>query len=184
MADPAFADFSYPSDDVPRGVTESGLDLDTVDVIQRLAPAVGAALGPRIGDCLRASTAWWQALQARGFPSIMAGGFGQHIDTVPATVADTLRGYLTEDDGVVTHWWLMFGPQGLVFDPTAHQFDHRGGVSKKRYLINGVPLSGWEDRWAELELLFPKMGEESRDGGAIMARIRRSLSVRPHPDGV
>ena len=155
MSSSQFVDFTYPGDENPWGVIEGGLALSVVAAIEQQARAVRAALGRRIGDCLLASTLWHEALAAHGQPSIVVGGFGQHVDTVPPTAADQLSGYLTNDDGVVTHWWLMFGPGGLLFDPTAHQFDRRGGVSLSRYLVDGESLLEWRGRWAELTLRFP-----------------------------
>ena len=38
------------------------------------------------------------------------------------------------------HYWLEVGPDRLIFDPTAHQFDDNGGVWLDRYTIDGMPL--------------------------------------------
>ena len=38
------------------------------------------------------------------------------------------------------HYWLEIGADRLIFDPTAHQFDDRGGVQLDRYTAGGEPL--------------------------------------------
>ena len=127
MADSTFVDFFYPGERDARGIIQFGLDGTIVATIEREAEAIRKSLGPRISDCLLASSVWQAALAASGPAPIVAGGFGQR-ETVPPTPGDRLSGYRTDDDGVVTHLWLMFGPDSLLFDPTAHQFDDRGGI--------------------------------------------------------
>jgi uncharacterized protein YodC (DUF2158 family) len=54
---------------------------------------------------------------------------------------DERSGYREDDGFVHRHWWLGYGPGRLIFDPTVHQFDDRGGVSLDRYVIQGKPPS-------------------------------------------
>ncbi len=170
MSVPAFADFTYPGEDHPRGVVDFDLHTAIASEIERRGKAIMARLGPRIGDCMVACTAWHAALSSE-LP-IMVGGFGEHIETVPETPADRRSGYLTDDDGVVTHWWLMFGPRGSLFDPTAHQFDGRGGVSKDRYLVDGKTILQWS--WADLVLRFPSAPPLAPEVHDLLKRVRRS----------
>ena len=174
MSSLLFVDFAYPGDEVMRGVIQRGLDLAVVAAINREADAVWRSLGPRIDDCLLACAVWHAALRASDQTRIVAGGFGQHVDTEPRTPADRLSGYRTNDDGIVTHWWLMFGPDGLLFDPTAHQFDNRGGISLSRYRVDGTSLQQWRGRWSELALRFPSAPELHEKGSSRLARILRS----------
>ncbi len=174
MSSQPFVDFAYPEDEDARGVVELGLSEAVLAAIDREADAVRRSLGPRIGDCLLACTVWHAALAACGQTRIVVGGFGQHVDTEPRTPADRLSGYRTDDDGIVTHWWLMFGPDGLLFDPTAHQFDNRGGISLSRYRVDGTSLQEWRGRWSELALRFPSAPELHEKGDSRLARILRS----------
>ena len=55
-----------------------------------------------------------------------------------------------DDNGVVAHWWLIVGVDERIFDPTAHQFDLRGGISVFRYIVEDRPFVDWraETRWS------------------------------------
>lgn len=43
------------------------------------------------------------------------------------------------------HYWLEIGLERLIVDPTAHQFDHRGGMSLDRYTVDGERLQPRRD---------------------------------------
>ncbi len=141
-----FSDFVYPGCERPSGVIERGVADDIVAVIDERAASVASGLRTRLMDCLYAGKAWQDTLQRRGVSTLLVGGSGQHIETVPRTSRNRLSGYRTDDDGVVTHWWLAIGLDRLIFDPTAYQFEGRGGVSLSRYLLDGIPLVEWRGK--------------------------------------
>jgi len=95
-------------------------------------------------DCRHACFTWERALQARGLSAATNGGEGVDDDPLSSDYKiaprDKRSGY-REDDGVVhRHYWLEVGAERLIFDPTAHQFDVKGGVSLDRYTVRGEPL--------------------------------------------
>lgn len=53
---------------------------------------------------------------------------------------DRRTGYREGDNVVHRHYWLEIGADRRIFDPTAHQFDDRAGVSLDRYTVDGEPL--------------------------------------------
>ena len=140
MSDPRLADFTYPGDDEPAGVIERGLRAEVVAEIGALAEAVGASLeatGHR-QDCRYACAAWERALRSRGVACQLLGGEGADGEVFTSDyrlVAVDQRGGYRAVDRLARHYWLGVGPDRLVFDPTAHQFDHNGGVFLDRYMI-------------------------------------------------
>jgi len=55
--------------------------------------------------------------------------------------AEARSGYRESDGQIHRHFWLLIGPDHLLFDPTAHQFDNKGGVSLDQYTIDGRPVT-------------------------------------------
>jgi hypothetical protein len=163
---PRWYDFSYPSQPGPHGVFERGLTRSTRAIVAPYVAAVENVLkvGDRdmLSDCLFATANWSRVLAAGGATVRVVGGVGQHLETVPATPSERQGGYLTDDDGLVQHWWLMLEPHGLIFDPTAHQFDGRGGVDIDRYRVEGTPVAEWRRDWPARASGFPIVAIGSR----------------------
>jgi hypothetical protein len=137
-----FLEFAYPGEQ-PSGVIERGTPLEIVRIIgERAAEVSGSFRFPKMrGDCGYATSAWERTLRTAGVVACRSiGGAGQHEITVPATPLARVSGYRTDDDGVVRHFWLLVGPAEHLFDPTAHQFDNRGGISEDRYWLEGGPF--------------------------------------------
>lgn len=160
-------DFSYPSQVRPLGVIEHGLAMSIGALLAANVAAVEGMLrnGDRdlLGDCLYATANWARALTASGAAVRRVGGVGEHKETVPATRRDQLGGYMTDDDSLVEHWWLMVEPHGLIFDPTAHQFDKRGGVDVSRYQVGGRPVLEWRRQWPTCATGFPLTSIQATD---------------------
>ena len=138
MSNSRLIDFTYPADVEPAGVMERTLSEDVVEMIAALAGVVGRSLeatGHR-GDCRYASAAWERALGARGVTSQLLGGEGADGEVFTSDyrlVPEEQRGGYRAADRLARHYWLGIGPEQLIFDPTAHQFDANGGVSLDRY---------------------------------------------------
>jgi hypothetical protein len=154
-----------------RGLTES---LGSLVAAQLTEVERALKRGERelLSDCLSATASWSRALAAAGAAVRVVGGVGQHIDTVPTTPSERQGGYLTDDDGLVQHWWLMLEPNGWIFDPTAHQFDDRGGVDIGRYRVEGASLAEWRRDWPAHASGFPIVATAS---GAATWRARLGL---------
>lgn len=135
-----FLEFAYPNE-LPSGVIERGMASEIVLVIRDRAGGVSEAFGfPKMrDDCGYATSAWERTLRIAGVECRTVGGAGQHEPTVPATPLAEVSGYRTNDDGIVRHFWLLVGPHEHLFDPTAHQFDGRGGIREDRYWLGGRP---------------------------------------------
>lgn len=139
-------DFYYPSEDEPAGVLERGLSQDVVALIDKLAEAVRVSLDASPGqrrDCRYACAAWERALRAHGIDVQLRGGEGVDDEVFVGyrlVPLDRRSGYRESDDQVHRQYWLETDADRLIFDPTAHQFDDRGGVSLDRYTVNGEPL--------------------------------------------
>lgn len=79
----------------------------------------------------------------RGVPVRTIGGEGVDDDVfcdyrlVPIELRS---GYREADSQVHRHYWLVIGDGRRLLDPTAHQFDRRGGVSPDRYVVDGMPI--------------------------------------------
>ena len=146
MTDSRLQHFSYPGEDEPAGVIEHGVSEDAVAVIDALAQAVRDSLYASPGqrqDCRYACAAWERALRARGIDVQLRGGEGVYDEVFVGyrlVPLDRRSGYRESDDQVHRHYWLEIDADGLIFDPTAHQFDDRGGVSLDRYTVDGEPL--------------------------------------------
>jgi hypothetical protein len=148
MSDDRLLDFYYPGDNDPAGVIEGVAAAEFVETLSVLAPQVRHGLDvikDRGMDCRHASVAWERALRAHGLHARMVGGEGTDDDVFTSdyrlVALDRRSGYRRADDDIVhRHYWLEVGPDRLIFDPTAHQFDDKGGVSLDRYTIEGTPL--------------------------------------------
>ena len=145
MSDQRLVDFFYPGDERPAGVVERAVGADVLATIEALAAPMNErfrAVPAQRGDCRYASAAWERALNGEGLDARFVGGEGIDADVhrgymlVPL---DRRSGYLEVDGLVHRHFWLEIGPERHIFDPTAHQFDDRGGVSLQRYVTDGVP---------------------------------------------
>ncbi len=126
-----------------------------------------------LSSCLYATANWVRVLAAAGVTVRTVGGVGRHIRTEPPEPPDRVGGYMTDDDGLVQHWWLMVEPHGLIFDPTAHQFDRRGGVAIGRYWVAGEPLLDWRRDWPARSADFAIPASRSGD-----ANWRTRLGLR------
>jgi hypothetical protein len=92
-------------------------------------------------NCGDIGTAWAQLLQAR-HPRMAIGWEGN----LPGTDNPT-SGYYVDGCGIRPHVWVIVGPQQLIFDPTAYQFDEgstlqlpypKPGISLLRYRKDGL----------------------------------------------
>lgn len=178
MAAARWHDLSYPGEHLPLGVLEGSIRLEVRDLIADLAVTVGSVLRSSdrnvLSDCGFATIAWASALAPTGLTVRRVGGFGEHEVTVPPTPVEQLGGYATDDDGLIQHWWLMIDPNGSVIDPTAHQFDHRGGIELERYRVEGTRLEAWRRDWPAAATHFPIVVSSPTDPSAnIRRRLRR-----------
>ena len=139
------ADLFYPGRNQPVGVLDRAMPSELRDVVSELAPTLGQTLaGPpdRTMDCRVACNFWRAALATRGIKAHTMGGEGIDDDVfvqyrfVPL---ERRSGYMEADSKIHRHYWLSVGDDQSLIDPTAHQFDDRGGVSIGRYVIDGVP---------------------------------------------
>jgi hypothetical protein len=155
-------DLAYPGQAQPHGVLETSIAPEVRSLIEELAPRVAQGLKTEdrnvLGDCGFATLSWASVLASAGVTVRRVGGFGEHEVTVPPTPVEQLGGYLTDDDGLVQHWWLMVDPDGSLFDPTAHQFDARGGIRLERYRVEGSPVHRWRLEWPTRAGHFPAAG--------------------------
>ena len=147
MSDPRLVDVFYPDDERPAGVVERAVGVDIIGKIGALAAVMNErfrTVPAQRDDCRYASAAWERTLQGEGVDARFVGGEGIDEDVhrgymlVPL---DRRTGYLEGDGLMHRHYWLEIGPERHIFDPTAHQFDDRGGVALERDIIDGVPRS-------------------------------------------
>jgi hypothetical protein len=137
--DARLIDFTYPEETVPAGVIERGTNAATIAVIDEVAGQVRYSLDSRPGhvmDCRYACAAWARALRSRGIVVELDGGEGIDDEVFvdyQLVPVDRRSGYREADGLVHRHYWLVLGKELRLFDPTAHQFDSRGGVSRERY---------------------------------------------------
>jgi hypothetical protein len=147
VSDPRLIDFAYPGDEGPTGVFERGMPEEIVEAIAEHATFIAASLGPRARDCLWACPAWERRLKGRGVEVRTLGGVGIDDEVFDAAYRsiplDRRSGYREDDGQIHQHWWLAVGTESLVFDPTGHQFDDKGGISLDGYVIDGEP---WIDQ--------------------------------------
>lgn len=143
---PGLLDLTYGGDHSPSGVLDARMPAKTVQMILAMEPRVRASF-PSNGqktDCRYASSAWMRAFRAVGIAADVAGGDGVDEDAFTSDwklVPPEARSGYREDDGQVhRHYWLLLTPDLLLFDPTAHQFDTRAGVSLERYIVDGEPI--------------------------------------------
>jgi hypothetical protein len=152
MTDGRLVDFAYPDNEDHIGVIEREMPSLIVTAITEDATLVAASLGGRRGDCLWACPAWQRVLGARGVRGETMGGVGVDDDAFDALYQliphESRSGYREDDGQIRQHWWLAVGAEALLFDPTGHQFDDKGGLSLDRYVIDGEP---WIDRRAVVE---------------------------------
>lgn len=139
-----FIDFTYPGDAQPAGVLDAATDQQVAKAIVDLAAEVGEALDvwpSRRTDCRHACVEWQRVLERVGVRAVLVGGEGVDGEEVGSdyrvTTPATASGYLESDGTVHRHYWLAIGDGGRLFDPTAHQFDDRGGVERGRYRVDG-----------------------------------------------
>jgi hypothetical protein len=143
-------DFAYPGEDPPAGVTERGMPAEVLGSIAAIAGDVRRGLDAFSGrrmDCRHACSAWQSALRVAGHDVVTSGGEGVDDEVFTSNYRlvsrDRRSGYRQLDDDVVhRHYWLEVGADRLIFDPTAHQFDSKGGVRLDRYTIDGEPRRG------------------------------------------
>ena len=147
MTDSRLQDFFYSGEDEPAGVVERELSHDAVVVLDAVADDVRRSLDAFPGrrmDCRHACAGWERALKPLGLAVRTCGGEGVDDDSPSSDFRiaplDRRTGYREGDNVVHRHYWLEVGADRLIFDPTAHQFEGRGGVSLDRYTVDGEPL--------------------------------------------
>ncbi|HVA84748.1 MAG TPA: hypothetical protein VNF73_00375 [Candidatus Saccharimonadales bacterium] len=146
MGDPRLIDFVYPGDAAPCGVAEAGMPDELTATILDLAGTVRDDLDTfpgRRSDCRQACASWLRVLDTRGILAASVGGEGVDDDLFVGYMLvplDQRSGYRESDDRVHRHYWLALGENGWLFDPTAHQFDDKGGVAFARYVLDGLPI--------------------------------------------
>jgi hypothetical protein len=145
--------FRYdPSDELPAGLTESGVGQDALEEIAAQAASVKRSLdcvADRSLDCWYAVSEWQRALTDRVEFEI-AGGVGMDepwYDPQHRFVPCDRRNGFREGDGLIhRHWWLALGPGRLIFDPTASKFVAQGWTEPDRYVMDGEPYAQWRSR--------------------------------------
>lgn len=142
---PTLLDFRYPASHLPHGVIEKGMPAAIVADITAAAPALEASLtghGDLRFDCRHACHRWGIQLRGLGHLVRQEGGVGIDEDAFTSDyrlIAAELRSGYRESDGLIhRHFWLLLGANCHLFDPTAHQFDARGGFAADRYVVDGV----------------------------------------------
>lgn len=148
MTDLRLRDFAYPGETAPAGVIERSMSHEVVGIIEanadRVRDNLDAFSGRRMG-CRHACRSWERvltlhrvAVETVGGEGVDDGDYSSDYRVVPL---DRRSGYREAlDDLVHRHYWLEIGPERLIFDPTAHQFDEKGGVSLGRYTLDGQPV--------------------------------------------
>lgn len=138
-------DFSYPGSRTPHGIIEAAMPAELLHDIAANAGAVEASLvgrGDLRFDCRHACHRWQLQLRRFGHLVRQEGGVGIDEDEFSSDfrlVPPALRSGYREGDGRVhRHFWLLVGVGCYLFDPTAHQFDKRGGLALDRYYVDGV----------------------------------------------
>ena len=178
MSSPVWRDLAYPGQARPHGVLETSIADEVRSLIEELAPRVAQGLKTKdrdvLSDCGFATISWTGTLASAGLTIRRVGGFGEHRETLPPTPREVQGGYLTSDDGLVEHWWLMVDPDGSIFDPTAHQFEGRGGIELDRYSVEGIRLGAWRGDWPSRATQFPIASAQELDPSAsFRARFGR-----------
>ena len=148
MADRRLRDFAYPGETEPAGVIERSMSHEVVEIIEANADPVRLALDAIPGrrkDCRHACASWQRVLTLRGVAVKTAGGEGvddgDYSSDYRFVPLDRRSGYREAlDDLVHRHYWLEIGQERVIFDPTAHQFDEKGGISLDRYQLDGQPF--------------------------------------------
>lgn len=142
---PTLVDFGYPGSQAPHGVIEEGAPVKVLHDIAASAAAIEASLvgrGDLRFDCRHACHRWQLQLRRFGHLVRQEGGVGIDEDAFTSDyclIAPALRSGYREGDGLVhRHFWLLVGVGCYLFDPTAHQFDAKGGLELDRYLVDGV----------------------------------------------
>ena len=179
------ADFTYPAESRPHGVIDTAMPASARAAIDRVAAAVHARLsasGDWLRDCRHATAAWREfLLREAGVNSRMLGGEGVDDDVFAGyrlVPHNDRSGYLESDGLVHRHYWLIVEPGGFLFDPTAHQFDARGGVQVERYIVDGVPL-----RAHDVRRTLPRTGSRRVVSPPSHQHITPSLQRRPTTEG-
>ena len=148
MTDRRLRDFAYPGEMEPAGVIELSMSHEVVTIIEANADLVRLnldAFPARRKDCRHACGSWQRVLMLHRVAVKTAGGEGvddgDYSSDYRFVPLDRRSGYrVALDDLVHRHYWLEIGPERLIFDPTAHQFDEKGGVSLDRYTLDGKPV--------------------------------------------
>ena len=141
--DPRLVDFTYPGEAKPDGVLAATMPPELMAIVAAVAGSVRNELDGRRRDCRYACAAWLRALACHGIACECCGGEGVDDDVFVDYVLVPLNrrsGYLEADRLVHRHHWLLLGPDRRLFDPTAHQFDDRGGISLDNYIVDGQPV--------------------------------------------
>lgn len=141
--------FRYPDDPIAYGVIEGGLPLATLRAIDRVGARLrdGFTAYDRCCQCLNVAPRWERQLRAAGVSARYVGGDPgspgpRYEHPLPP---ELLCGYRTSH-GLALHFWLLLGDALALFDPTAHQFDAKGGVALDRYILDGLSLPVWRSR--------------------------------------
>lgn len=150
-----FLEFSYPGEARPYGVIEVGIQSEVVDYIRERAATVmgGRSEHDLMRECWKMAPTWCQVLGDR-FPglavSLRGGEGGEPQQQGPGRYGPDpgghRSGYLGGSRRVERHYWVTLDEGELIFDPTAHQWDDRGGLDIARYRMDGKPFIDWRTR--------------------------------------
>jgi hypothetical protein len=97
-------------------------------------------------DCRYACASWARALHSQSVVARTVGREGIDVEVFSSgyrlVPLDHRSGYREANGVVHRHYWLEVGIERPIFDPTAHLFDSKRGVSLDRYTVDGDPLRG------------------------------------------
>lgn len=135
-ASPGLLDLWYDGDPSPSGCIDARMSGEILRIILALAQSVRGSFpdDAQKADCRYASAAWARSLSREGVEAQDEGGVGVDEEQVTSdwklVPSEERSGYRrANDDQIHLHFWLLLGPEHLLFDPTAHQFDDKGGVA-------------------------------------------------------
>lgn len=137
-------DFLYPASHLPHAVIEVGMPAEILTALATNAADLESSLtghGDLRLDCRHACHRWSLRLRALGHLVRQEGGVGIDEDAFTSDFGlvplERRSGYREGDGLVHRHFWLLLGFGCHLFDPTAHQFDAKGGLELLRYVVDG-----------------------------------------------
>jgi len=147
-----FIEFAYPGRNRPYGVIEVGMPDDVVAYIRERAGTFcrGWSEDSLERQCWMLAPAWCSELSDHfgGMTISLRGGEGAvepggDAGDIRPDSPETRSGYLAGSGEIERHYWVTVGPDELIFDPTAHQWDARGGLGLERYRMDGKRFAAW-----------------------------------------